>query len=83
LRSVTVPADLLEDNWWANFDFPPIINSQLKTFILKFSLQDKSAHSRLAIYDQGAPAKPVRRVLRRLGLIHTGQSLYCRMRWLR
>jgi SAM-dependent methyltransferase len=83
LRSVTVPDNLIEDNWWVNFDFPPIANSENRTFVLRLSLPDRTGDSRLAVYDQDTQAQLVHRVLRKLRLVHSARGLYCRLHWLK
>jgi glycosyltransferase involved in cell wall biosynthesis len=69
------------DNSWLEIRFNPITNSLGKKFILEFKLANEAIQTRISLFESNPPEARPRRLLRRIGVLTSGNSLYCRMHY--
>jgi hypothetical protein len=79
VRRVTCDLGQVGDNDWLPIRFEPVVNADSQVFILEFRLSRRLAGPAISFYESSAPEDTTRLRLRRLGLITSGNTLYCRM----
>ncbi len=82
LRETTADLSKVRDNDWLRFCFAPLEVSTSIPFILEFRLLNRGPQTLISFFEGGLMESKFRRLLRRLGLRHKGNSLYCRI-WYR
>jgi O-antigen biosynthesis protein len=82
LREVSVDLCEARHNNWFEFRFDPIENTCGRSFTLEFAVMNSKPKILIRLYESNPPEIFLRRILRRAGLLRSGNSLYCSMRYL-
>jgi glycosyltransferase involved in cell wall biosynthesis len=79
LREIAVHLEKVRDNDWLKFRFPPIEESASISFNLEFRLTDPGPETMISFFENNHFENRSSRLFRRLGFIHQGNDLYCRI----